>query len=448
MSSFNFSPKNLAEIVYSELKERGLFYPKLEILIDLFESMYFASLKTEESQPITLHTVYLDPDDPDPNPPRRIPRDRWSYVRLAEPIPITIPNFVKIAKASDPRTSSFAVYHDASEQLSIWGLIDQGNSYHDFVSYNSESGPQRPGVFQASLVGIGHLVVYIGYAKIAELKLNALLGKALDVLWSGPIHDALAPGIQTYGEAVQRALPEHVYSDRQHWGASLASYWVSSLCRLLLRVQNYRHGGAVLITPDTASHGLNVKYRIQYPRLRSALETRALLGIQQTYASDQIFVNCLEQSADEVPTDLYLDETVLGHELSENHSELDGTLWFIALLSRVDGLVLMSPTLEVQGFGVEITYAEEPSAVFMAGDSRATKKRLCQVNYNHYGTRHRSMMRYCAQVPGSVGFVISQDGDVRVMTQVRSQLVMWENIKLRLDDFGRRPRRRNKAKST
>ena len=118
MSSFNFSPKNLAEIVYSELKERSLPYPNVEILIDLFESMYFASLKTDESQPITFHAVYLDPDNPDPHPPRRISRDRWSYVRLAEPIPLTIPNLVKIAQASDPRTSSFAVYYGASERLS------------------------------------------------------------------------------------------------------------------------------------------------------------------------------------------------------------------------------------------------------------------------------------------------------------------------------------------
>ena len=216
-------------------------------------------------------------------------------------------------------------------------------------------------------------MVYIGYEKVAELKVNTLLGRACDVLWSGPVHDTLLPGIQTYMEAVRRALPEHVYNDCSHWNTSLASYWMSSLCRLLLRVQNYRHGGAVLITPDTSSSGLNVKYRIQYPRLRSALKTRALLGIQQTYASDQIFENCLEKSADEVPTELYLDETVFGQELSENQSELDGTLWFIALLSRVDGLVLMSPSLEVQGFGVEITYAEEPSAIFMAGDARATK---------------------------------------------------------------------------
>ena len=52
-----------------------------------------------------------------------------------------------------------------------------------------------------------------------------------------------------------------------------------------------------------------------------------------------------------------------------------------------------------------------------------------------YGTRHRSMMSYCAAVPGSVGFVISQDGNVRVVTQVRGRLVMWNNIKLQLYGF-------------
>jgi hypothetical protein len=33
-----------------------------------------------------------------------------------------------------------------------------------------------------------------------------------------------------------------------------------------------------------------------------------------------------------------------------------------------------------------------------------------------------------------VGFVVSQDGDLRVMTQVKGNVVLWENIRLRLDD--------------
>ena len=40
-------------------------------------------------------------------------------------------------------------------------------------------------------------------------------------------------------------------------------------------------------------------------------------------------------------------------------------------------------------------------------------------------------MRYCSHNPGSVGFVISQDGAVRAMTQVCGRVVMWENLRLR-----------------
>ena len=150
-------------------------------LDQLFELMYYVSLRTEESQPITFHIVYLDPKNPDPHPPRRIVQDRWNYVRFDKPIPATIINVVKLAKASDARTSSFVIYPDG-DHLSIWGLIDQGNRYYDFVNYDSETGPERPGIFQAGIVGTGHLVAYIAYEKIAELRVNVLVTKALDVL--------------------------------------------------------------------------------------------------------------------------------------------------------------------------------------------------------------------------------------------------------------------------
>lgn len=445
MTFTNYFPKDLAEAVHSELERRGSDSPSLEVLTDLFEALYFISLRTEELQPITCYIVYLSPENPDPKPPGRIVKDRWSYIRFTEPIPFTTSNLVKLAKASDPRTSSFAVYHDLHGHLSVWGIIDQANRYHDFVNYDTDEGTERPGVFQASIIGIGHLVTYIGFEKIAELKTNILLGKTLDVLGCGPVLDALMPGIRKYIEKVQGQIPDHIYEDRTHWNASLASYWLSSLCRLLLRVRNFRHGGAILITPDTSKQGLNVKYSIDYQRLRSTLEGYALAGIQETYASDLIFEGYLDQEADEIPTDLYLDESVCRNEFDEHRSELDGTIWFISLLTRVDGLVLMTPSLEVQGFGVEITYNDEPTEVFLAGNERATKSQLHKGDYNHFGTRHRSMMRYCSQVDGSIGFVISQDGDVRVMTQVHRQLVMWENIRLQRD-FHRRIRRRKPIK--
>jgi hypothetical protein len=98
-------------------------------------------------------------------------------------------------------------------------------------------------------------------------------------------------------------------------------------------------------------------------------------------------------------------------------------------------LVLLTPHLEVSGFGVEITTEPRPSRVAQATDAAATHSACRDLDYHHFGTRHRSMMRYCASCPGSVGFVISQDGDVRAMTLVGNALMVWENIVLRLDNI-------------
>jgi hypothetical protein len=124
----NATPEDLAKVVHGELARRVSSCPTLDVLIDLFRSMYFASLKTEESKPVAFHIVYLDPGNPDPEPPENKVHNRWSCVRLGEPVPLIGSNFLKISAASDPRTSSFAVHHSHEEGLVVWGLIDQGNS--------------------------------------------------------------------------------------------------------------------------------------------------------------------------------------------------------------------------------------------------------------------------------------------------------------------------------
>jgi hypothetical protein len=55
------------------------------------------------------------------------------------------------------------------------------------------------------------------------------------------------------------------------------------------------------------------------------------------------------------------------------------------------------------------------------------------------GTRHRSMMRYCNAYPGSVGFVISQDGDIRAISKVKDILILWDGIRLTRNWTDRHP---------
>jgi hypothetical protein len=403
--------------------------------------MFFASIRTEESQPITFHIAYLDPADPDPNPPRRKVQDRWSCVALGVRVPFTLSAITKLAKASDPRSSSLAVFQD-EEGLFIWGLIDQGNSYFDFVNHNVDSGPERPGAFQASIAGVGHLAVYREYELLADYRIEAVRPSAVEVLSEGVIVEALWPGIARHIIKVREQFSEEAYSAREHWDASLVSGWLSALRRILLRMQMYRHGGALLISSEQID--LNIKYSLSYERLRTCLERKAAFQIKRTIATDTIFDDYMEKKAPKIPKRLYLDEWIADRDLEETRDEFDGIVWFVSLLSRVDGLILLSPDLEVSGFGVEILTRDSPEKVARADVASPKPTNLTPLDYQHFGTRHRSMMRYCNAHPGSVGLVVSQDGDVRAMTKLGDTVVVWENIKLRLDDFERPNKRKRK----
>ena len=96
-----------------------------------------------------------------------------------------------------------------------------------------------------------------------------------------------------------------------------------------------------------------MKYAIDYPRLRDAIDHCARWTIERTVATDRIF-DLYDEDATDIPVGLHNHLQVAEFQLEEARSELNGAIWFTALLSRVDGLVLMDPDLAVKGFGVVI----------------------------------------------------------------------------------------------
>ena len=427
-------PADLARAVQSEIKRRS-GVPSLEALISLFETMFFASIKTEESEPIIFNIVYLNPDNPDPNPPKRILQDRWENVKLKRRKILNLSNAIKLARASDPRTSSLAVYHDEKDDIFIWGLIDQGNRYYEYINYEYEEGPERPGIFQASIEGTGYLVAYKGYQKIAELRVDSLIRRDIDIFQKGPIKESLEFGLNQYLQNIKQKAWEEAYNADPDWDKSLTQYWFSIICRLILRIKSYRHGGALILSAGVSNSGLNVKYSINYNRLKRALVTRGIKLIETTFASNLIGAYL---DTEQIPVEFYIEENTGENDLKHIRSEIDGVLWFISLLSRVDGAILMNKQMTVRGFGVEIKSPKPPGRVYTCSRQIPSEKFLKEEDYNHFGTRHRSMMRYCWNHSGAVGFVISQDGDVRVMTKYEDKLVIWDNIRLQAYKFIRR----------
>jgi hypothetical protein len=307
------------------------------------------------------------------------------------------------------------------------GLIDQSVHYSAFVMKEASSGSEMPGVFQAVIQGTGEIDVYRTYLLLGSLKQDTLVKGQQRVFQSGPVHSKLMPSIKAFQKRVRKEVGADLYDERGHWDASLESTWISAICRILIGIHKYQHGGAVLISNDGA--GLNPKYSLEYERLTEALDRASVLSIKNTSYSDEIHEKFLDTEADTIPADLFLDETVTASELRDTNNELTGCVRFLASLSRVDGLIWLDFSLRLKAFGVEITVRDEPSDVFTAHNSRATKTKSLDIN--QFGTRHRSMLRYCAFNPNSIGFVVSQDGDVRAITHSGSRLILWDNVRIR-----------------
>jgi hypothetical protein len=417
-------PKDLSARVAAALRQRKLPVPPSSGLDRLFEVLFFASIKADELRTTKVSVIALDPEAPDPSPPHRIRQDRWSYITLGAHLELSAGVLSKLSQATDPRSSSLAIWFKGARAY-VWGLIDQQNGFFDYISHESESGPERLGLFQAVVTSPGWVTVYHEYERLAELRVNSISVRQPDVLWRGPIYSRLDAGILRYISRVETRLKR---DDRKFRLTSedhgeLTSSWLQ-----------FHHGAAFLFTQSNRE--LNVKHSINYTRIANALNGIGYFQTKKYQTFERI--DAVEKIGDTIPSDLHYDWVIAEDELQDSRSELDSAIWFVSLLSRIDGAVLLDFDMSVLGFGVEILTTTAPSFIFRASDAIGSQRRLQKVAYEDYGTRHRSMVRYCAGHPGAVGFVISQDGEVRAITADRDRVLLWDDIKLQLD-FRMRP---------
>jgi hypothetical protein len=108
--------------------------------------------------------------------------------------------------------------------------------------------------------------------------------------------------------------------------------------------------------------------------------------------------------------------------------ELKGAIRFIASHSCVDGLILFDEMHCEVGYGVVVEEINTPRVIYQAGDNVATESKLEPRNPKQFGTRQQSMISYCNAKEGALGFVVSQDGDIRAFTRVDKKLIMWVSI--------------------
>ena len=425
-------PYHLAKLVAGELTKVSETPPTQKVLLRLFETLYFASLKTDESRLCRCTIIFIESTPDNDFHLNDDKETRWNIVPFRQPIKLDVRSLLKLAEAADPASSSIAVYCNAEGELMIGGLVDQEIRYGDRVALDAIADPSRPGLFQSTITGVGAISVYKNYALIGSLEQNNLITQYHDVLWEGPIHNRLKQNLEeslVYRSGTDSSAPNQQLIEQLR--DELLIRWQNSMCRMLYNIQQYGHGGGLLIVPRFPAPELNVKYELNYDRLPNAL----LQLSQQQIAKRQIhgsISNYCHHPEDFLRYELHQKAVQSERDLQRLKDEVLGCNRFIASLSRVDGFVLLDRTLSVQGFGVEIRSDDPITEITVAGNSTAEKRLLRTISIDQFGTRHRAMIRYCNNHEGTLGFVISQDGDIRAIVKHEGQLILWENINVQL----------------
>lgn len=423
ISSKISKPIDLAEAVFNHFKvEDNIELPPLDVLEELFDCLFYTSLHSEEGQLIKLVVTFFSPTSvPVMRSPKLKSTFRWLYSPFENPINLEVNSLTKLGKAADPWSSSIAISFDKDNKLWIKGMIDQAIHLQSYLNLEDNSRPDQPGLFQVSITGIGSLAVMTDLELIATLKQDVLIKKQLNVFREGPVAEIIAK-LATISNKNAKSYLLTTANEKDldldfnfAYGQLIFSNTIS---RLLNKIRSYGHGGAVLITDSIKENNLDIKYKLSYNRLSTTIVK---------YKVNRTNKNIETQDWDDTTP-----ESEKNRELKRESEliakELKGAIRFVASLSRVDGLVLINNSFEVNGFGVVIRDLAFPKHIHFSSTLKATNLSLTTKSVENYGTRHRTMFAYCDKYPGSLGFVISQDGDIRAITKVGKKLVVWENI--------------------
>lgn len=101
----------------------------------------------------------------------------------------------------------------------------------------------------------------------------------------------------------------------------------------------------------------------------------------------------------------------------------------LAQLATLDGAVILTPDFGIVGFGVKLQAPVYSGEVREGPDGFKANGEI--IDFSRLGTRHNSALAFIASIPGSVGFIASEDGPIRGLVMVPNGVVnCWPDCRV------------------
>jgi hypothetical protein len=401
--------------------------PSRPVLRHLLETVFLATLRTEEGKPIRGAITFANSTNPDPDAPPKLRAHYPMFTAFEHPIDFNVNSLVKLSRAVDSWAGAIAVDGSSRHKIVMWGVLDQLVHSNIRLHHEGGSGIRPPGVLSIHMDGIAALSVYRGNLLLARLQQDRLIRHENDALNSQILRERIASEFEPKARQIALAIDdESEYSTSDRIQGRLVRAWSSTVSRLCIGLRRLQTGGAFLFTPKPLQDLLSIKNPLPYDRLSQATILNVLDSAYKIASSAKL----RRTKTDAIPSKLVFDESLADTDSRNREMELAGAVRLVTSLASVDGLVLMTPSLVLRGFGVKIrSDATLPKVYNGPGFSRRGTKAKT-VDLAEFGTRHNSMLQYCSADPNAVGIVVSQDGNVRVIMRVGSHLTFWDDVKL------------------
>lgn len=401
--------------------------PALEVLL---ETAYHASFLSEEGRRPGFRIIYLPPDkrfsDPDPryyvNDFRRLPFDHSR--------PYTAVEVNRLAPAAE-LTRLMLCVHNYSEthehpELFIWGMLDVGENWWKFVHHETSGGRPPPKALTITSLSPGEIIISTQGEVLASLRNGDIQYPEYNALWSGPASDFFLPARTALYDAAVNRLHAQRWDESGNDDNYPHRLYVMFLERILFSILQKRHGGALLLIPNQISKSdtritdhLLIKYPCEYDYAWEIL-VQSLLNLRRYNALHVPLWNGTTKMTQEN----FQKYSILSSEDEELDEGMKDAAQAIASLTSVDGAVLLNDRFAVLGFGAEVTAISpllSEVAVQVSGQN-------VRIPIESFGTRHRSVFRFCSSFDQSVGFVVSQDGGIKAVKRVGSDVLLWPDI--------------------
>lgn len=390
--------------------------PELGELERLCDLLYAASLLKEEGRAVRARVMIVPPETFDE---KEEPPDGTHAVRFSSSHELTANEIKRLSPAASFFHSIIAIWPERG-RFRIWGILNTGPRWMNLVAGGRKPVGQDISHPIIHVRDPGWLLFYRGYGLIAEWRGRELSGPRLDVFQSDLMHRRFAD--------IRRRLVEEIYADGLPETLNAEAYSelaqlisLQFVKRIVNLVRTSGHGGSLVMLPegqpglDAAARWIDCKYTTSAGP--TGLRFRALLK------------EIIRRVGELSPENATLDDAwdLFRHRRDPELDRLEEAFFELARLfsdlMQVDGALVIDQRLAIIGFGGEIRVDRNLLKVSHAHDLDGHM--TTDWNVRGDGTRHRSVYRLCSVEPATIGFVISQDSQVRLIANVEGEVTFW-----------------------